>query len=100
MAVLVSSLAFVPRRATSAQINLTAGDVALIGWVDNGSPNDAFAPVALADLPAGTTIYFTDNGWGSVSGGFPDTKRPSGGNGEQKPRVLSVPPTIPAATNP
>lgn len=41
---------------------LSPGDVALIGWSDNSSP-DAFAFVALADLPAGTVLYFTDNGW-------------------------------------
>ena len=35
--------------------------MALIGWIDNGS-TDAFAWVTLADLPAGTVLYFTDNG--------------------------------------
>jgi hypothetical protein len=81
-----------------AQINLTAGDVALIGWVDNGSPNDAFALVALADLPAGTTIYFTDNGWNSVTGGFRNTNGPADGNGNETLMALSVTTTIPAGT--
>jgi hypothetical protein len=40
----------------------SAGDIALIGWIDNGSP-DTFAFVALAPIAAGTEIYFTDNGW-------------------------------------
>ncbi len=38
------------------------GDIALIGWIDNGAP-DTFAFATLAPLPAGTVIYFTDNGW-------------------------------------
>jgi hypothetical protein len=41
---------------------LCPGDIALVGWVDNGSP-DAFAFVALRNIPTGTVIYFTDNGW-------------------------------------
>ena len=38
----------------------TAGDLALIGWND---ATDAFTLVTLADIPSGTTFYFTDNGW-------------------------------------
>jgi len=47
---------------TTASAGLLAGDVALIGWIDNGSP-DSFAFVALAPISAGENIYFTDNGW-------------------------------------
>jgi len=39
---------------------LTAGDIALIG-INTDNP-DAFGFVALVDIPANTTIYFTDNG--------------------------------------
>jgi hypothetical protein len=84
--------------AARAQINLAAGDVALIGWVDNGSPNDAFALVALADLPAGTTIYFTDNGWDSVAGAFRNTNGPGDGNGNESLMALVVTAAIPAGT--
>lgn len=55
--------------ATSSNImatalsQLTPGDVAIVGWVDNGSPNDAFAIVLLTNVTSGQTIYFTDNGW-------------------------------------
>jgi hypothetical protein len=38
------------------------GDIAIVGRVNNGSP-DSFAFVTLNPITAGTTIYFTDNGW-------------------------------------
>jgi len=41
---------------------LTAGDIAIIGRINNGSP-DSFAVVALTNIAAGEVIYFTDNGW-------------------------------------
>jgi len=45
-----------------ARAGLLAGDVAVIGWIDNGTP-DSFAFVTLAPVAAGESIYFTDNGW-------------------------------------
>ena len=81
-----------------AQTNLSTGDVALIGWVDNGSPNDVYALVALADLPAGTTLYFTDNGWDGVSGGFRNTNGPTDGNGNETLAMLTVQTPIGAGT--
>lgn len=48
--------------AISAQAALVAGDVAIIGWADNGTP-DNFTFVTLAPVGAGEDIYFTDNGW-------------------------------------
>lgn len=48
--------------AASAQ-TVAAGDIAIIGWIDNGNPNDIYSFVTLAPIPAGTVIYFTDNGW-------------------------------------
>ncbi len=47
----------------AGQVNLDAGDIAVIGWCDNCPPQDVIAIVALADIPAGTMVYFTDNGW-------------------------------------
>ncbi|MEH2271889.1 MAG: CARDB domain-containing protein [Nostoc sp.] len=41
---------------------LTPGDIALIGYINNGSP-DSFSFVNLAPIGSGTVIYFTDNGW-------------------------------------
>lgn len=96
LALLAASAASLAAPPAEAQINLTAGDVALIGWVDNGSPNDAVALVALADLSPGTTIYFTDNGWDGVSGGYRNTSGPQDGNGNETLMMLSVVTTIPA----
>ena len=41
------------------------GDIALVGYYSDGSTGtaDTFAFVILKDLPAGTVIYFTDNGY-------------------------------------
>jgi hypothetical protein len=39
----------------------TAGDIAFIAY--NGDLNDEFAIVALSDIPANTSIWFTDNEW-------------------------------------
>jgi len=93
-----SALALRPAAIASAQANLASGDVALIGWVDNGSPNDAYALVALVDLPAGTTLYFTDNGWDGVSGGFRNTNGPTDGNGNETLAMLTVQTALAAGT--
>jgi hypothetical protein len=45
-----------------AHAALSAGDIAIIGRINNGTP-DSFAFVALTDIGAGETVYFTDNGW-------------------------------------
>lgn len=45
-----------------APTNLTPGDIAIIGYINNGSP-DSFSFVNLAPIGSGTVIYFTDNGW-------------------------------------
>jgi len=80
----------------SAQVNLTAGDVAVIGWQDNGSPNDAFTVVALADWTPGTVIYFTNNGW--TGAGFRNPGGSTDGNGAEQLTRLQVLNLIPAGT--
>jgi hypothetical protein len=85
-------------RAAEAQINLTAGDVALIGWVDNGSPNDQFTFVTLADLPAGTKLYFTDSGWDSVNSMFRNTIGPTNGTGNEQIVRFETSALVPAGT--
>jgi hypothetical protein len=95
---LAGSLALSAASTSYAQNTLSPGDVALVGWVDNGSPNDMYALVALADLPAGTILYFTDNGWDSVSGGFRNTNGPTDGNGNETLAMLTVNSTIAAGT--
>jgi len=47
--------------------------IAINGFVDNRTP-DLFSVLALSAIPAGTVIYFTDNGWtGTTFRGFPTT---------------------------
>ena len=40
---------------------MAAGDIAFIGYNTNGL--DGFAFIALTDLPAGQTLYLTEQGW-------------------------------------
>ena len=48
--------------ASQSHAALTAGDIAIIGRTNNGTP-DSFSFVALTSITAGEVIYFTDNGW-------------------------------------
>jgi Ca2+-binding RTX toxin-like protein len=41
---------------------LNPGDIAIVGYVTNGSP-DLFSFVNLVSIEAGTIVYFTNNGW-------------------------------------
>ncbi|MEA5504627.1 putative Ig domain-containing protein [Halotia wernerae UHCC 0503] len=41
---------------------LNPGDIAITGYITNGSP-DSFSFVNLASIGSGTVIYFSDNGW-------------------------------------
>ncbi len=50
---------------------LSAGDIAFTAF--NADGDDDFAIVALSDIPASTTIYFTDNEPSSDGTGFVDT---------------------------
>ena len=59
IAVVLSLLGFLPAVGQTLQ----PGDVAVVG-INMDNP-DAFAFVALADIPASTVLYFTDNGWKS-----------------------------------
>jgi hypothetical protein len=80
----------------SAQVNLTAGNVAVIGWQDNGSPDDAFTVVALADWLPGTVIYFTNNGW--TGSGFRSPGGNLDGNGAEQLIQFQALNLIPAGT--
>lgn len=60
------SLALAAATALPAQAALTAGDIAIIGRINNGSP-DSFVFVALNDVAAGEVVYFTDNGWNGAA---------------------------------
>jgi hypothetical protein len=49
---------------TSRAQTLSAGDIAIIR-MNEDSPSDGFSFVALVPISAGTTIYFTEEGWGN-----------------------------------
>ena len=42
---------------------LMPGDVAIVGFQASGVTTDSVSFVTFVDLAAGTTLYFTDNGW-------------------------------------
>ncbi len=72
---------------------LSAGDIALIGRINNGTP-DSYAFVALTNLTPGQLIYFTDNGWNNTM--FRGAA--SSGNGGEDIVKLTVVAEIPAGT--
>ncbi|KAF2507488.1 hypothetical protein E0W72_11460, partial [Flavobacterium arcticum] len=53
-------------QSTKAQ-TLAAGDIAFVGYHTDTS--DGFTFIALKDLPAGETIYFTEEGWNGTGWG-------------------------------
>lgn len=55
------ALGFMPRSVEAQDRAVEAGDVAII--LINTDDADTVAFVALADIPAGTVIYFTDSEW-------------------------------------
>lgn len=56
------------------------GDIAIVGYVSNGNP-DLFSFVNLVSIPAGTIIYFTNNGWtGTGFNGVTSTNAVGGEN--------------------
>jgi hypothetical protein len=51
----------------SAKAQLVAGDIAFTGYIANGSTTDEFSFVVTVNIPPGTIINFTDNGWLSTN---------------------------------
>lgn len=86
--------------ATSAAIAvvsppvLQAGDVAAVGF---DAVADIFAVVALRTIPAGTIVYFTDNGWSDSNGMFRGVGPTSGAGSESLCKVTALLP-IPVGT--
>lgn len=81
---IIVSAAWVTALASAAPVRaaLAPGDVAVLGWIDNGSP-DSFAFVNLTQIAAGEVIYFTDNGWTGT--GF---RSPSGADGDGNENLI------------
>ena len=56
-------------RPDKGEAAVTAGGIAVVGYTDNNDGfDDSFSIVALEEIAAGTTIYFTDNGWSVADG--------------------------------
>ena len=53
--------------STTASAALVAGDIALVGFQANGTP-DSFSFATLVNVDAGTVLYFTDNGFTTTTG--------------------------------
>ena len=79
-----------------AQISLTPGDVAIIGRTNNTTP-DVFTFVNLVDLPAGTVIHFTDNGWITAPPGFRGVTD-SDADGNENLTKVTLASNVPAGT--
>ena len=74
---------------------LMAGDVAIVGFQASGVTTDSVSFVTFVDLAAGTTLYFTDNGWtGSAFRGVLATD----GDGNENLMRFTVVNTIVAGT--
>lgn len=74
---------------------LTAGDIAIIGYLSQGGNNDAFSFVTFVNVDSGTNIYFTDNGWtGTEFRGVSNTNR----NGNEGLTRFTAASNIPAGT--
>lgn len=96
-AMVLGSLAIAERPA-EAQVNLGAGDIAIIGWDDSPTtPADLFTFVTLVDLPAGTIIYFTDNGW-QTAGNFRGVSAADGDGSENGMPKFEATSLVPAGT--
>jgi len=80
----------------SAQIDLDPGDVAVVGWRDSGEAVPAFTVVFLAEVPAGSQVYFTNNGW--TGAGFRSTGGATDGNGDEQLLRFSALAALPAGT--
>ncbi|WP_165828934.1 T9SS type A sorting domain-containing protein [Flavobacterium sp. HTF] len=81
---------FVHQKANS-QVTLSAGDIAFIGY--NTSPLDGFSFITLKAIPAGTIIYFTEQGWNG------NAVNPTWVLGSTEPHLIwTVPSLTPAGT--
>lgn len=79
-----------------AQTTLTAGDVALVGWRDTGAGTPGFSVAFLVDVPAGTSIHFTNSG--VAAGAFRNTQGAADGDGDEQLVRFDALAPIPAGT--
>lgn len=83
-----------PALASHCAAALVAGDIAIIGYQDNGAP-DNFLIATLAPITAGEVIYFTDNGW--TGSGFRGASA-TDGDGNENLIALTTNDPLPAGT--
>ena len=60
---------FLEVRPVHAAVTLSAADLAVVGYNADGTLDDV-AIITLADIPAGSVVFITDNGWDSSTGSF------------------------------
>lgn len=67
---------------------VTTGGIAIVGYTDNSDGfDDSFSIVALEEIAAGTTVYFTDNGWSVADGKFRGANNTDGDGNERLIRL-------------
>lgn len=85
--------------AAVTQAAVTAGGIAIIGYTDESNGGtDYFSVAALEEIAAGTTVYFTDNGWNSVDNRFRGTNDLTDGDGPETLIKLFFTNTVAAGT--
>lgn len=87
-------LLMLPALVSQCAAALVAGDIAIIGYQDNGAP-DNFLIATLAPIAAGEVIYFTDNGW--TGSGFRGASA-TDGDGSENLIALTINSALPAGT--
>lgn len=74
--------------------DLKSGDLALVGWDDTQNSN-RFSFLTLANIPSGSVVYFTDNGWSNTQ--FRGASANGGDGNETLLKFLAVQ-ALPAGT--
>ena len=86
----------------TSQAAVSAGGVAILGYTDTNTYaplSDTFSIAALEEIMAGTTLYFTNNGWSDFNGGFfGATDGPGGGAGGENLLKLTFTSNVAAGT--
>ena len=86
----------------TSQAAVSAGGVAILGYTDTNLVDplsDTFSIAALEEIVAGTTLYFTNNGWNSFDSAFMGaTNGPGGGAGGEDLLKLTFTSNVAAGT--
>lgn len=93
----------VPLGLVNSDAAVTAGGVAIVGYTDTNTYDplsDTFSIALLEEIVAGTTLYFTNNGWNDFDGGYflGATDSPGGGAGGENLLKLTFNVNVAAGT--